>query len=368
MRSGVEFVALSILEALQNTGYEITLITPNPPNIRKLNGYFDTNVEESTLTIKTIAPSIQILDSLPSNRGTLLRRALLGRSLRRFCNEYDLIISTINEFPLPEPNSSIQYIHYPNFSRPKKLDSTGQDELSYTMYDKLCEIVSGYSIEAIQNQFLITNSQWMANIIRKEYDTDISVIYPPVDTEGFENVSWGDRDQGFVTIGRIVPGKNTIEATEIIRQLRERGHNVHIHIIGPVPNSEYGERVKNIARSNDWVNLEGKVSKEELTQVVSNHKFGLHTKFDEHFGIAVAELVAGGTIPFVPDDGGVREIVNCRNDITYHTFDDAVDTIERVLINEEKQNFISQTLPNVETTFGRDRFKREIIEAVNTVL
>jgi hypothetical protein len=40
-----------------------------------------------------------------------------------------------------------------------------------------------------------------------------------------------------------------------------------------------------------------------LEYIVSRHRFGLHGMKGEHFGIAPAELICGGCITFVPDDG-----------------------------------------------------------------
>jgi glycosyltransferase involved in cell wall biosynthesis len=88
----------------------------------------------------------------------------------------------------------------------------------------------------------------------------------------------------------------------------------------------------------------------------------------EHFGIAVAELVAGGTIPFVPNSGGQREIVNQLDDVTYNSVSDAVEKADTVLSDSESQKSIRKSLPNVKKRFGPERFKRAIREIVVEVL
>ena len=55
----------------------------------------------------------------------------------------------------------------------------------------------------------------------------------------------------------------------------------------------------------------------------------------EHFGIAPAELQRGGCITFVPDDGGVVEIVGGDERLIYHSEEDAVEKIDRMLSDPE---------------------------------
>ncbi|MFB6186402.1 MAG: glycosyltransferase, partial [Halobacteriaceae archaeon] len=235
-------------------------------------------------------------------------------------------------------------------------------------YDSFNEWISGYQPEQIRNQTLIANSQWMAGIIQARYDTEPLVVYPPVETGDFPNQPWNKRESGFVTIGRVSQDKNTIKSIKIVQELRKQEKEVHLHIIGPVSNSEYGDTIRQISSSHDWINLEGKVSRSELTEIVSSHKYGLHTKFDEHFGIAVAELVAGGTIPFVPDSGGAKEIINQHPKLTFNSSTECVDRATDIISNDECQEEIRKELPNISENFGRERFKNEISNIIKDTI
>ncbi|MFB6186401.1 MAG: hypothetical protein ABEI86_05985, partial [Halobacteriaceae archaeon] len=135
MRSGVESVMLNIVESLQERGDNVTILTPLKINIDNYNKYFNTNVIKSDIDIRRIAPQIRLLDAVSENRGFMIRRALVCRSVRDLHNEYDLVVSAINEIPLPEPECSIQYIHYPNFGRPEILNRPGSDSCIHSIYD-----------------------------------------------------------------------------------------------------------------------------------------------------------------------------------------------------------------------------------------
>ena len=51
---------------------------------------------------------------------------------------------------------------------------------------------------------------------------------------------------------------------------------------------------------------------------------------NEHFGIAVAEMMQAGCITFIHDSGGQTEIVNLR-ELRYQTKEEAIEKIIQVL-------------------------------------
>ncbi|NEU56570.1 glycosyltransferase [Halorussus sp. MSC15.2] len=191
-----------------------------------------------------------------------------------------------------------------------------------------------------------------------------------MDTRGFAERGdrpWSEREPGFVTIGRLARYKNVLDNVEIIDRVRERGHDVHLHLVGPGYDDEYAREVKRAASERDYVSVEGECSREELVEIVCRHRYGLHGKRHEHFGMAVAELVAGGTVPFVPDNGGQREIVGSDR-LTYDTVPEAVERIDRVLSNPDTANDLRRDAAEIEREYGRDRFQREIRAVVADAL
>ena len=82
----------------------------------------------------------------------------------------------------------------------------------------------------------------------------------------------------------------------------------------------------------DWVRLRDGLYGEEKYEVLENHAFALHARKREAFGIAVAEMLKMGIVPFVPADSAPVEIVT-DDRLVFDNPDHAVDVIDRALRN-----------------------------------
>lgn len=357
-KGGAEGVGMNVLEALQDH-YDVTLLTLTHPDIDELNRFYNTAVNERKIEIQQIGLITPVLYN-KTKKLHLMKNALVSRLVARRSDEFDLVFCTYNELSLP--GCSFQYIHMPQFRRWTQDDDTGP--LS-GIYDAVSKAIEGFDQEMIGRNHLLANSAWTARVTEKIYGTQPDVVYPPVDTTEFVDTPWTERENGFVTVGRLLPYKNVLRSINVVNRLRSRGHDTHIHIIGPALDTDYAERVKTVATAHDFVHLEGEVSRAELVELISTHRYGIHGMDHEHFGMAVAELAAGGTIPFVPDDGGQREIVHERDELLYETVDEAVEKIDRVISNPELQTKLLDQLDDVEERFGRERFRETIRELVS---
>ncbi|MFC6988174.1 glycosyltransferase [Haloplanus sp. GCM10025708] len=369
-KGGGESVCMNVLEALE-VDYNVDLLTSEIPDFDELNAYYGTSV--SAVGVRPLNGGTGIAQRIPTMHFTRFKVSLLNRYLTKheIGSEYDLVFSTYNDLQIPYP--SIQYIHHPNFNR-TVVDGMGRQYPTsvYSVYDALCEYVAHAPDDSSDVQYL-TNSDWMGDRIAGILGERPQTVYPPVLTDDIRADEWSGRENGFVTIGRVSPEKNVLRNIEILARLDERGHDVHYHILGPsrgspLPFESYQDRVESRAADYPFVHLEGEVSRERLVELVQSHKYGLHGMDHEHFGIAVAELVAGGTIPFVPRGGGQVEVVDRCEDVLYDSVDDAVEKIDRVLSDEAVQRDVRERLPDVEERFGRERFQREIREITNDAL
>ena len=365
-KGGGEAVAMNVLEALQDD-YDVTLLTLAEPDFGELNEYFNTNVDSVDVELAgRFAPTIHERSGI---KYYILQNALLGRYARRNADEYDLVMSTINELGLE--SDSIQYIHFP-FDWTVSLDN--RDHIfhptveSDSLYERLCTSIAGVSREDIHSNTLFANSRWTADVVEDAYGTRPDVLHPPIDTEEFDPLPWDEREYGFVTLGRIERSKRIVEQIHIMECVRERGHDVHFHIVGPTVDEEYRAAVEAMAEPRDYVFLEGELPREDLVDLVCSHRFGIHGKRYEHFGMAVAEIAAGGALPFAPSDGGQHAIVHDDERLLYDSVDDAVKKIDDVLSRPQILNDLRISPQDIEQRFGRARFKEEIRETVAAVL
>ncbi len=155
---------------------------------------------------------------------------------------------------------------------------------------------------------------------------------------------------------------------KIIKAVRKIQKDIHLHIVGGCSNKEnaYIRKIKNkISENDEWITWHKNLNRKEMVELVSKHKYGIHGMKNEHFGIAVAELVSAGCIPFIPDSGGQVEIVK-DNKLTYSSIPDAIEKIQLVINNYKLQIELRDKLNKVD--FSADIFKQKILDIVNRYL
>lgn len=211
---------------------------------------------------------------------------------------------------------------------------------------------------------IIANSQWTAGIIRQKYDYACDqIIHPPVVSE-FKTVDWKQKQFGFVSIGRIAVEKRIEQQIEILEKVRALGHDIHLHIIGPVDNDPYGRMIQKKCHEKPWIKLEGRKTGEEKEHLLTGHRFAIHTRPHEAFGITVAELVKAGCIPFIPNKGGQTEIVPFET-LQFESVNEAVSKIDQILKNSEKQQAHIQLLAKQKKKFSANQFCRQVAAVVD---
>lgn len=372
-KGGAEVVCFNTLEALQ-TDHEIRLFSFDDPDFDALNEFCGTAVEPvetwhperlSGAFDVTMSALNRVFSDQIGNVNKVMT-AVLNPLVRRRTAGFDLTVSTGGEMALPAP--TLQYVHLPIFNG--RFDpSYGTNGRLSAGHDWFCSRLAGATRETIGAAKLVTNSEWTADVVETRYGIRPEVVYPPVNVAEFYDVPWAERENGFVVLGRIAPDKAILKLIEIISRVRAIGHDVHLHVVGPTATAsqDYRQHVEHAAAGRDWVVLEDEMSRRALVDLVCTHKYGIHGKRAEHFGIAVAELVAGGTIPFVPADGGQVALVGRQTELVYTSTTEAVAQIDTVLSDTEKQRDLRTSLPPM-MEFGQDRFEQEITGYVDELL
>lgn len=371
---GGESVCFHVLEALQDD-HDLHLFALNRPDLDRLNQAFGTAVDDVTVhTSATLARGLDLADLIGREftRGAIgvdtgLQLAALSRRYSSQWEKFDIRISTHGELPLSSP--AIQYIHHPFLNR---WDEGGYFEIEGTaggLLNRLYTKLSGATPQKVQQSELLTNSEWSADQIETIYSDRPDVVFPPINVDNINRARWDQREDGFISIGRVSQDKQSHRAIEIVDQVRKNGHDVHLHLVGPIDRSlEYGNRIWNAVKNRSWVSIEGRVTQERLHTLIEGHKWGIHTKAFEHFGMAVAEQVAAGVVPFVPNSGGQVDIVGRNPALCYESNGDAVTKITECISNDELTVKLRESLPDVRNKFGRERFGEEINARVDAAL
>ncbi len=295
----------------------------------------------------------------------LLKTGLLLRQCKRRKEEFDVLITANNEADFGR--RGIQYVHYPWMARPRPpqdLRWYHGSRFFVQAYYAFCRRLSDYSLAGMKRNVTLVNSDWVGARVREILGIEAEVLHPPA-AGTFPDVPWEERRNGFVCIGRISPEKRLDRLIEVIAAVRARQHEVHLHIIGSADDDSYSDRIRQLVQQNrDWAFLHEDVSRPELVRIVSTHRYGIHGMVDEHFGMAVAEMVRGGCVVFVPNSGGAVEIVGDEPRLRYDDPDDAVEKICAVLDNADRQKELRKSLVSQGEQFSAEHFVQRIREVV----
>ncbi|MFW5939662.1 MAG: glycosyltransferase [Halolamina sp.] len=349
-RGGADAVCTHVCEALQER-HEVTLFTIAATRLSTLNDLFGTAAAPDVRR-PPLGDRLAALFSRADDRfgpQLALRSALLTRWFRRHAAGFDVAVSTANEFDLPLP--SVQYVHFPQFNT----DVPGPDGVRDDgRLNRLWTRVAGLADRRLPaDATLVANSGYTTGHVAARYGTEPTVLHPPVDP--IPGVPWNQRERGVVAAGRIAPDNRPLDAVRIVDGVRDRGVDLHLHLVGTTAEAyrSYRRRVEAAAASRAYVTLHADAPRERLEALLGTHRYGLNTKHGEHFGMALAEYVAAGMVAFAHDSGGQREVVDGAADRLFESVPEAVDRVVAAV-----ESGATPRLPA--DRFGVDRFHREV--------
>lgn len=362
---GGEAVTVWAIQALA-AEFDLTVVTASEFPLPKLNDFYGTDLPPDAFLIERVPLPLRLQES---NRFWLLKYHLVMRYCKGLGATVDLFFSTFGEMDFRKPG--IQYVHFPalaeDFSRTFGAMHGAwyhRDSLLRRAYRGVCERLSGFSIQTMARNATLVNSRWTGNLVTRAYGIVPRVVYPPVPGE-FPDIPWEARENGFVCIGRVSREKRLDQVISILHRVRQKGYDIHLHIVGPMPDSTYARSIRSLRQEHaGWVFLEGQLSRDDLCTLITRHRYGIHGMPHEHFGIAVAEMVKGGCITFVPRGGGQVEIVADEEHLVSADEGEAVDKITRVLTDDGLQIRMREHLWHQRQRFSAARFMTEIRSAV----
>jgi len=367
-------VAAWILEALRQD-YAVTLLTSEPVDLTLLDRYFGTSLTGSDLQVRTMAPLVRGFLGLDPDPGSIQKRVYLLRLCKRVRHQYDLVVSADNEGDFGPP--AIQYIHWPFLAHlyprvrsscdlplGQKLACLSKGEIRPWM------LVADYSFDRMKANRTLVNSGWTGRLVKRVYGIDSTTVHPPAPGI-FPEIAWEEREDGFVMMGRLHFAKRYDWCLKVLSVVRTRFPQVRMHIVG----SSYRDRrdypvfLRALAQANSsWVTLHEDLSRGELAELAARQRYGIHAHIDEHFGMAVAEMVRAGCIPFVHNSGGPLEIVGHDSRLIYESEEDAAQKIMQVPGDPAAQEDIRQRLALRKDFYSVETFMRAIRAEVERAL
>ena len=361
---GGQCVGAWALQALYRE-WDVTVLCSNEPDFGALNRHFGTSLDRGDFTFRRAPWLVRQSHRIDPDLDSFQRAAWLMRMARQIGDQYDVILSTDNEMDYGRPG--IQYVHYPYLARHKrrvdevrKLSRLGRIGAVFKGKYRLWMLTSGIAFDGVRSNLTLVNSRWTSSVVDNLYDIRSTVLYPPVMWPDIL-VPWSQRRLAFVSLGRVEPVKRQLAAIDILESVRRRGHDISLEIIGDISDQVYAQKLGVRAQAaGSWVRLHHGISRGELEGIVGACRYGLHTMLEEHFGIAVAELVRAGCVVFVPGGGGQVEIVGSEPALLYPTDEMAIERICHVLEHEAEQTRLRELLAVRREDYSEQQFMNRL--------
>ncbi len=281
---------------------------------------------------------------------------------------FDIIFSSSHiaaKGVIPKPyQTHICYCHTParylwdmslEYLKTKGLDRGIKFIISNTLlnYLRLWDISTSNRVD-----HFIANSEYTKRRIKKYYNRDSEVIYPPVDIDRFHPAK---KDDYFLFLSRLVPYKKADLAIKAFSNLGQR-----LIVAGDGP--EYS-RLRKIATKN--IEFTGYLSDADVVEYLSKARALIYPS-EEDFGITMVEALASGTPVIAFKRGGASEIVldikssDTPTGILFEVQSEEalITAVEKFIKNEEK--FDPGGLRKYSERFSSEIFRQKIYSFVNS--
>ena len=354
---GGNVVAAWTLEALRGE-FEVTLATLGAVDYASVNRNLGTSLQDRDFQVHVVPGRYSSLLGYIPTQGAQLEIALTTRWARELDarEHFDAVMSTQNEMDFGRPG--VQYVHYPWAYLPRP-------EIELRWFHRIPGILAGYrrfcgwlsqgTIEGSGCNLTLANSTFVARKVKEYYGTEPEVVYPPVPGH-FPDIPWKERRLSAVAIGRMHPCKRWEMAVEVVDRVRERGIELGLTLINQPTDREYGRRIARMAERRPWFRILTGLTREELAREVALHRYGIHTMEEEHFGIAVAEMVRAGCIPFVHDSGGPVEIVGGLRELRFQDAAEGAGRLAAVFGDAALTERLAAAMARQKQLFSAERF------------
>jgi glycosyltransferase involved in cell wall biosynthesis len=219
----------------------------------------------------------------------------------------------------------------------------------FTNYLRKWDLKSASNVD-----FFIANSHHIAEKIKRIYNRDAEVIYPPVDVDKFE-VGENKKDY-YLTASRMVPYKRLDLVIDSFNELPDK----NLIVIGSGP-----EKEKLISKGSSNIKIIGHQDTDSLKEYMQKAKAFVFAA-EEDFGIIVVEAMACGTPVIAWNYGGTGEsVIDGETGILFseQDKDSIIAAVEK--FEGSSGNFDSELIRKHSINFSRDKFENNIKNFVN---
>jgi glycosyltransferase involved in cell wall biosynthesis len=233
---------------------------------------------------------------------------------------------------------------------------------------------------------VICYSEFVRGWIRNYWSRDAQVIPPPVDIPESEP-DWEAKENLILSVGRFFTAGHNKRQDVMVRAFRELCDGGlsgwELHLAGTVhregPNAGYYESVVELARDYP-IRFHTEASSGDLRALYARASIYWHAAgfgvsestrpIDlEHFGMTTAEAMGAGAVPVVINAGGQPEVVRDGEDgYLWRSVDEMKVRTQELAADPVLRRRLGKAARQSSRRFGRDRFKRDIVAALEPVI
>lgn len=363
---GSEKRVLWAIQALKDE-YDVTLITAGQFDLEGLNRYYGTNLHSGEFAVRQVPLPFFMRNNA---KAAALRGAFYQRFCRKIADDYDILISGYGPTDFGRP--AIHFIT--DFSwdddiremlHPKGRGVIYRDGLLRSAYLRLSNVIrlpSGRDVFS-GDDLMLAVSPWVSRLLKKKFSVDAPVLHSPVPGE-FHPPPWEKKQLGFVCMGRLSPEKRIEDVIAILEGVRNRGHDVHLHIVGEGNSGAYVDKIRALAEKRaSWVHMEGKLVGSSKVKILEKHRFGIHACHGDAFPGVLIEMMKAGCVVWAHGSGGQRDILKADS-LLYSSIEAAVDKIHAVLLNNEEQVYFQEKLAKMAESYSVNTYMKLIDDIV----
>ncbi|KAI8969154.1 hypothetical protein BDF20DRAFT_147370 [Mycotypha africana] len=252
----------------------------------------------------------------------------------------------------------------------------------YRIFAKIYGFCGSYA------NIVTVNSTWTKNHIDQLWHTNAEIVYPPCDTERLNALSIEHRNHQnpfIVSVAQFRPEKDhslQIQAmAALFKRFPQWRKSATIVLIGSSRNEGDANRIDALKREakdlgiEDAVRFEINAPYDLLVSYLGKAKVGLHTMWNEHFGIGVVEYMAAGIIPVAHKSGGPKlDIVTEYDEKPTGYLADSADTFAECLndalsLNEKDyEEMASNARASASDRFSEESFSSDLLRCLRPIL
>uniref|UniRef100_M4BJE7 GDP-Man:Man(3)GlcNAc(2)-PP-Dol alpha-1,2-mannosyltransferase n=1 Tax=Hyaloperonospora arabidopsidis (strain Emoy2) TaxID=559515 RepID=M4BJE7_HYAAE len=231
----------------------------------------------------------------------------------------------------------------------------------------------------------MVNSTWTYNHIRQLWGKTATIVYPPCGAmQEYMDFSMEDRVPMALSISQFRPEKNhllQLQAVQVLltkhaEKMKTTHRDFRLVLLGSCRNADDEARVETLKQQAKVLGIADRVdfvvnaSFAELKHYLAKSSIGVHTMYNEHFGISNVEMMAAGMLVVANNSGGPKaDIVRPETGCLALTADEYADEILSLLEKSPADSLaMRQAARESSSRFSDEEFSAQFIAAMSGVL